>query len=226
MSGNSCRTRLKTRCHRSCANVMALDLSLMQTRLRLFLRAYSKAYRMMRSTPLRELTSSCTAISSFVSFLKKPPTPTYRPSVFSRKTMNRMSLAVIAERREMVGKELHGPRVDVQVQLEAQSQENIRGVLITGNTRIAKRPKKDGVEFATEHFHRAIRKSHPFAEKFVCSPVEIDKFNGSTRGRDRGSNHFHGFRGNFLADAVTGKHGNPRGGAAVTQRNWRQGQAS
>src|SRR5260370_4437464 len=46
---------------------------------------------MMRSTPLREFTSSCTAISSAVPFLKNPPTPTYNPSVFSRNTMIRTS---------------------------------------------------------------------------------------------------------------------------------------
>src|SRR5579862_1349106 len=49
---------------------------------------------MIRSTPLREFTSSCTAISSAVPFLKNPPTPTYSPSVFSRKTMNRTSFVV------------------------------------------------------------------------------------------------------------------------------------
>jgi len=37
------RTSLKTRCHRSWAKVMALDLSLMHTRFRPFRRAYSKA---------------------------------------------------------------------------------------------------------------------------------------------------------------------------------------
>src|SRR5712691_1349544 len=48
----------------------------------------------MRSTPLRVLTSSCTAISSGVPFLKNPPTPAYSPSVFSRITIKRMSRSV------------------------------------------------------------------------------------------------------------------------------------
>src|SRR5216683_1157069 len=49
---------------------------------------------MMRSTPLREFTSSRTAISSAVPFLKNPPMPTYSPSVFSRITIIRMSFSV------------------------------------------------------------------------------------------------------------------------------------
>src|SRR5712692_9696666 len=49
---------------------------------------------MMRSTPFRVLTSSWTAISSAVPFLKNPPTPAYSPSVFSRITIKRMSRSV------------------------------------------------------------------------------------------------------------------------------------
>ena len=55
---------------------MALDLSLMHTDLRPCSRAYSKAARMIRSTPLRVFTSSWIATSSGVSFLKIPPAPT------------------------------------------------------------------------------------------------------------------------------------------------------
>ena len=106
---------------------MALDLSLMQTRLRLCCRAYSKAYRMMRSTPLRELTSSWTAISSAVPFLKKPPTPTYRPSVFSRKTISRISrLRAIAQRSQAFVQQFHWSRIDVKIQFEPQAPEECR----------------------------------------------------------------------------------------------------
>ena len=76
ISGNSSRTCLNTRCQRSCPKVSAFDLSLMHTRFSLRAFAYSKAYRMMRSTPLRVFRSSCTAISSAVPFLKFPPIPT------------------------------------------------------------------------------------------------------------------------------------------------------
>src|SRR5205809_1066486 len=76
MSAYSWRTSLKTRCHRPCAKVMALDLSLV--------------------------------------------------------------------------KQLHGPRVDVEVQLESQAKQNIGSVLIGGDARVAQGPKKNGVKFVAQ----------------------------------------------------------------------------
>ena len=86
MAGYSAATALKTRCQRSWAWMRTLDLSAMVTRLRPVASAKAKAWRTMRSTPLRVLTSTSVATSSAVSFLKLPPIITYRPSVFSRKT--------------------------------------------------------------------------------------------------------------------------------------------
>ena len=73
---------------------MTFDLSAISTSRRPFLTAKSKAARTIRSTPLRVWSSSCTAISSGVPFLKLPPTLTYAPSVFSRKTTKSMSFSV------------------------------------------------------------------------------------------------------------------------------------
>ncbi len=55
---------------------MTFDLSAISTLRLPFAFAHSKAARMMRSTPLRVLTSSWIATSSGVPFLKLPPMPT------------------------------------------------------------------------------------------------------------------------------------------------------
>ena len=49
------------------------DLSAMHTFVRPCARAYSNAWRMIRSTPLRVLRSTSVATSSGVPFLKWPP---------------------------------------------------------------------------------------------------------------------------------------------------------
>ena len=48
---------------------------------------------MIRSTPFRVETSSCTATSSAVPFFRWPPAPTYEPSVFSRNTTKSISFS-------------------------------------------------------------------------------------------------------------------------------------
>ncbi len=86
MPGYSAATSLYTRCHRAWPCCMALLLSAMHTLVWPLALAYSNACRMMRLTPLNVLISSWMAISSGVPALKRPPTPTYTPSVFSRNT--------------------------------------------------------------------------------------------------------------------------------------------
>ena len=73
MPGYSGATDLKTRCHRSWAWTRTFDLSAIATFVRPWVRACSKAWRMIRSTPLRVLRSTSVATSSGVSFLKWPP---------------------------------------------------------------------------------------------------------------------------------------------------------
>ena len=66
-------TARNTRCQRSWAWMRTFDLSAITTRVRPRARANSKAWRTMRSTPLRVLRSISVATSSGVSFLKLPP---------------------------------------------------------------------------------------------------------------------------------------------------------
>ena len=74
MPGYSAATALKTRCQRSWAWISTFDLSAITTsRAAACACANSKAWRMMRSTPLRVLRSISVATSSGVSFLKLPP---------------------------------------------------------------------------------------------------------------------------------------------------------
>ena len=59
-------------------------------------------------------------------------------------------LGAAAKRRESLVKQLHGPRVDVEVQLESQAKQNIGCVLIGGDARVAQGPKKNGVKFVAQ----------------------------------------------------------------------------
>src|SRR5712692_157689 len=79
-------TSANTRLHRPWPCSSTLALSVMHTRFLPFASATANAASQMRSTPFRVLISTSCAISSGVPFLKVPPVPVYRPSVFSRTT--------------------------------------------------------------------------------------------------------------------------------------------
>ena len=64
------------------------------------------------------------ATSSGVFFLRKPPTPQYMSSVFSRTTTKSMSSGPLpVSGVSTPGKSLHRPQVDVLVELKAQLQQ-------------------------------------------------------------------------------------------------------
>src|ERR1051325_4304728 len=92
--------------------------------------------------------------------------------------------------------------VDKEVELETQTEQDVRGVLIGRNARIAKRAKKNGVEFIREHFHRARRERNAFTKKLIGAPIKLHKFNLSACRPDSGANCFDRFRRHLLADAI------------------------
>jgi hypothetical protein len=71
-----------------------------------------------------------------------------------------------------------GPGVNVEIQFEAQPQQDIRGVLIRGNAGITKGAKKNSVEFIAQHFDGTDWEAYALAQKLVRAPVEFDEFHG------------------------------------------------
>ncbi len=89
------------------------------------------------------------ATSSGVSFLRKPPTPQYRSSVFSRTTTKSMSSGPLSGQRRLdAGKQLHRPQVDVLIELKPQLQQQALFQDARRHVGMADGAQEDGVELA------------------------------------------------------------------------------
>ena len=128
-------------------------------------RANSKAYRMIRSTPLRVETSSCTATSSGGPLLQVPARRRRRSPRCSRE--RRRSRCRRAENplqgTEPVVEAAHGPVVHVEVELEARAEQDVGRVLHVGDARVAEGPHEDR--------RRSSRDSRRSAPGGIVSPV-------------------------------------------------------
>ncbi len=87
---------------------MALDLSLIVTRVLPLAWAQANAASMIRATPFRELISSDTCTSSGVPTASARPCPVYCPSVFSRKMTKSMVVLPPSARRSALSGESRG----------------------------------------------------------------------------------------------------------------------
>src|SRR5213594_2414514 len=116
-------------CQTRCAGI-ALDLSLIVTRVLPCARAHSNAARMIRATPLPVLTSSAMYSSPLVR-----PRPKYWPSVFSRKITKSISGWAVrrldeTKRSEIWVEQLYRSEIDIQVETETQTKQNIARVFV------------------------------------------------------------------------------------------------
>ena len=66
----------------------------------------------------------------------------------------------ILQRTQPLVKQAHRPVVDVQVELEPGSQQDVASMAHVRNARIAERPDVDGVEIVAEHRVAVGRKAH------------------------------------------------------------------
>ena len=111
-----------------------------------------------------------------------------------------------------------GTGVDVEVEFEAQTEEDVGGVLVGGDARIAESAKEDGVEFVAKHFDSAFGERDFFAEIFVGAPIEVDEFDGAIAFGGGGFDELDGDGSDFFADAVAGDDGDAGFGTAGTER--------
>src|SRR5439155_15296066 len=58
--------------------------------------------------------------------------------------------AGIAQRRQVRMQQLHRPEIDVQIELESQTQENVAGMLIAGDARIAEGAEEDRIDVVAQ----------------------------------------------------------------------------
>ena len=97
-----------------------------------------------------------------------------------------VAFGAVAKRGQTIVEQFHRPGVDVEIELEAQAQQNVGGVLIDGHARVAQRAEEDGVEFIAKHFDGAGGQRDAFPEVLVGAPVELDELDvaaGSGSGR-------------------------------------------
>ena len=128
----------------------------------------------MRSTPLRVFTSSCVAISSRSSLLKKAAHADVKAfRVFAEHDKVDIFLSAIAQRSEAAIEQHAGPRVHIEVELESQSEQDVGGVDIGRDARIAHRAEQDCVEIAVEHLDGVRGQGRAVAEIAVGAPIEF-----------------------------------------------------
>src|SRR5216683_7119958 len=132
----------------------------------------------------------------------------------------------VAQRSEPVVEEFHWASVDVEIELEAQPQQNIGGMLIRWNAGIAQCPEENGVKLVAQHLDGARRQRNAFAQILVRAPIKLGKFQGPPGGRGHGFQHLDRLRSNLRPDAVAGYHRDSGRGSAVSQRNAGQSLAS
>src|SRR5260370_6553940 len=132
----------------------------------------------------------------------------------------------VPQRSEPVVEEFHWASCDVEIELEAKTQQNIGGMLIRWNAGIAQCPEENGVKFVAEHFDRAGREGHAFAQILVRAPSKLDKFQAPLGRRGHGFQYLDGLRRNLRPDSVAGNHGDSGRPAAISQRNAGQSLAS
>src|SRR5215475_2208181 len=113
----------------------------------------------------------------------------------------------IFERSEAFVEELGGTGVDEEIELETEAQENIGGMLIRRDSRIAERAEEDSVEFVLKYLDRAFRERDFFAEVFIGGPVEFDKFYRPVAFSSGGFDGGEAYGSDFFADAIARNDG-------------------
>jgi len=121
----------------------------------------------------------------------------------------------VAERGVARVEEFGGAGVDEEIELEAETEEDVGSVLVGGDAGITEGAEEYSVEIIPEHFDRAGGKGDVFAEEFVGAPVEMDEFEGAIVSRGGGLDSFDSYGSDFLADAIAGDYGDARVGTAV-----------
>jgi hypothetical protein len=110
----------------------------------------------------------------------------------------------VLQRAELLVEETHGPVVHVEVELEAHPEEDVGGVAVVGDARVAHRAEEDRVEALRQELEAARRQRLAGLEVAFGTPVERRHTDLAAGGvRDRGERPDR-FRYDLDADPVAG----------------------
>src|SRR5215469_9292359 len=82
-------------------------------------------------------------------------------------------LAAVLEWRESLVKQYARPSIHVQVEFEPQAKQNVGGMHIGGDSRIAHGSEQNRIEVAMKHLHGITRQSCPIPKVAVRAPIEF-----------------------------------------------------
>ena len=97
----------------------------------------------------------------------------------------------------------HWPHVGVEIHLEAHAEQDLFGVDVGLDAGIAEGAGENRIEVTAKHGEAVGRDGHSVAEIAIGAPVEFAHFDVSSRCPD----HFESLGDYFLADSVSGDHG-------------------
>ena len=118
--------------------------------------------------------------------------------------------SAVAQRRQPVMEQLNGPRIHIEVQLEAQTQQDVGSMLVQRNTWIAQRAEKDGVIFIPQQLDGARRQRYALTQILIGAPVKLDKFERAIAGGTNRLQDPHCLWSDFRPDAIARDDGNAR----------------
>ena len=109
----------------------------------------------------------------------------------------------ILERTEPGVEQLHRAVVDVEIELEARAEQDVAGVPVVGDARVAERPDEDRVEVVAQHRVAVGRDGDAGLEEVVRAPRQFLDLEGPAVDIARTADHLDGFGGDLLADSIT-----------------------
>jgi hypothetical protein len=130
----------------------------------------------------------------------------------------------VLQRAQLLVEEADGTVVDVEVQAEAHSEEDVRGVAVVGDARVSHRPEQDGVEVGRQHGERVRRQRDPRLQIMIRAPFEVLEAQPAAGGGSGGFQGADRFRRHFDADPVPRDDGDAEVLAHVVPRprsRWR-----
>ena len=107
------------------------------------------------------------------------------------------------ERAQCGIEQAHRTHVGVEIHFEAHAQQDLFGMNVRSDTRIAESAHQDGIEVALQHREAVGRDGDTVDQIAVGAPVKLGSFNVGT-GR---SNDLDGLEDDFFSNAVTGNNG-------------------
>src|SRR5580704_6451642 len=132
----------------------------------------------------------------------------------------------VAQGSEPVVKQLDGPGVNVEVQLEAQPKQDVGGMLIRRHARVSERAKKNGIKLVPQHLYCTRGQRDAFPEVLFRAPIEFHEFQRPLGGSSHGLQHFHGFWSDFRTNPIAWDHSDASRWTTISQRNSGQCAAS